>query len=151
MEKWLKALFDEDKVLFCKNLEDFLGEQNHEQLNKLFVIIDEIERASKRQADKLKSTITSDTIRYKKLYCDPVTMPSYCDLIATSNERSPVFVSEQNRRVELITINPEKKGNETFWNAFYAELKNTRVMGAWFEFFATFPFVSYNKLHINNF
>jgi hypothetical protein len=139
MQLWLKAILDEDKVLFCKNLEEYLSEQNHEHLNKLIVLIDDIERASKKQSDALKSSVTGNTIRYKKLYSDPITMPSYCDLIATSNERSPVFVSDQNRRVELITINPEKKGCDAFWDAFYAELKDPQVMGAWFEFFATFP------------
>ena len=137
--KFCKALVDEDKVLFCKNLEDFLGEQNSEHLNKLFVLIDEIERATKSQSDKLKSSITADSFRYKKLYENPIQMPSYTDLIATSNCRSPVFVSSQNRRVELITINPEKKGDEAFWDSFYKELKDSRVMGAWFHFFATFP------------
>jgi hypothetical protein len=139
MNKYLKALVDEDKVLFCKNLDDFLGEQNSEHLNKLFVLIDEIDRASRSQSDKLKSTITSDSFRYKKLYENPIQMPCYMDLIATSNERSPVFVSSQNRRVELITINPEKKGDEAFWDLFYKELEDSRVMGAWFHFFATFP------------
>ena len=138
MQRFLKALVDEDKVLFCKNLEEFLGEQNHEHLNKLFVLIDEIERATRKQSDRLKSSITADSFKYKKLYENPITMPSYTDLIATSNERSPVFVSDQNRRVELITIDPEKKGNEPFWNAFYAELKDSRVMGSWFHFLATF-------------
>ena len=138
-EKFLKALVDDDKVLFCLNLEQYLAEQNHEHLNKLWVLVDDIESANRKQSDALKATVSGNTIRYKKLYSDPLTMPSYCDLICTSNERSPVFVSSANRRVELITINPEKKGDEKFWDAFYAELEDAQVIGAWFEFFATFP------------
>ena len=133
-----EALLDKDKVLFCKNLNEYLAEQNAEQLNKLIVLIDDIERATVTESNALKSSITGDTIRLKKLYSDPITLPSYCDLIATSNERTPVFISDQNRRNEMIVINPEKKGDIKFFDKFYAELKDSKIMGAFFEFFATY-------------
>ena len=59
---------------------------------KLFVFLDDLEKCKKSKADALKSKITSTTFRYKKLYENKRTMPSYVDLIATSNEQSPVFV-----------------------------------------------------------
>ena len=135
---FIRAVFDEDKVLFCRDLVQFLGEQNAEFLNKLFVVIDDIERANRKQSDQLKSTITGDTMRYKKLYSDPVQMPCFFDLVCTSNERSPVFISDQNRRVELVMINPEKKKNDEFWKKYYTELQNHEICGAWFEFLATY-------------
>ena len=119
-----------------------MHEQNAEHLNKLWLVIDDIERATKSQSDKLKSRITSKTVRVKKLYSDPVTLPSYFDLICTSNDRSPCFISDQNRRNEMVSINPELKGdlnnNVEFWNGFYAELEDSQICGAWFEFLATY-------------
>ena len=42
-----------------------------------------------------------------------------------------------------MTINPElcgnNKENELYWDGFYAALKDTAVMGLWFEFLATYP------------
>ena len=120
-----------------------MHDQNSEHLHKLFIVIDDIERAGKSNSDKLKARISGTTIRYKKLYSDPITMPSYSDLITTSNERSPCFISDNNRRNELVVINPELKGdkpeNIEFWNSFYAELENSQTCGMWFEFLATYP------------
>ena len=64
-------------------------------------------------------------------------MPSYLDLIATSNAREPTFIGNDNRRTELVVINPELKGNRTFWKGFYEEdCQNPEIAGIWFHFLA---------------
>ena len=140
---YLTAIFGQDKVLFSSSLDDFFNAQNFEHLGKLFIIIDDIEKANQKQSDRLKSLITSNSIKVKKLYQDPITVPSYCDLIATSNEREPTFVSETNRRSELVAINPELKGDSeekvAFWDKFYEDTEDAKICGAWFEFLATYP------------
>jgi len=136
---FLEKIFDKDKVLFVFSIDDYLKEQNCEQLGKLWVICDDIEKCRKKTSDQLKGRITGNTIKYKKLYSDPVTMPSYCDLLATSNSRTPTFVGDSDRRSELIVINPEKKGDKVFWDKFYAELDDLKICGAWFEYLATYP------------
>jgi hypothetical protein len=64
-------------------------------------------------------------------------MPSYLDLITSSNSRTPTFIGRDDRRTELIEINPELKGNTKFWTELYAEFDNKQVMGSWFEFLAS--------------
>ena len=72
---------------------------------------------------------------------DPVEMPSYEDLICTSNNRTP-YIGHNDRRTELIVMNESlKAGSPTVpqgfsWTQFYAELENIEVMGAWFQFLA---------------
>jgi len=138
MRFFLEKIYDKDKVLFVYSIDDYLKEQNADQLGKLWVVCDDIEKCRHKTANLLKGRITGTTIRYRKLYCDPITMPSYCDLVCTSNARNPVFVDHSDRRSELIVINPEKKGEKTFWDAFYNELDDLIVCGAWFEFLATY-------------
>lgn len=139
---FLQALFNTSSVLFCDQVSEFLENENSEQLGKLWCICDDIERCGRKQADSLKSRITADTFRYKRLYENRVTMNSYLDLIGTSNHPRPVFVGDDDRRVELVPINPEKKGNTpeniVFWNDFYNELDSLETMGAWFHFLANY-------------
>jgi len=139
---FLQALFNRSSVLFCDQVDEFLENENSEQLGKLWCVVDDIDRCKRKQSDGLKSRITADTFRYKRLYENRVTMNSYLDLIGTSNSPRPVFVGENDRRVELVRINPEKKNdtpeNKDFWNQFYAETEDVKIMGAWFQFLSTY-------------
>jgi len=135
---FLQAIFDKTRVLYCETVSEFAENENSEQLNKLFCVIDDIERCKRKESDSLKSRITADTFRYKKLYQDKVTMPSFIDLIGTSNCPKPVFVGDSDRRVELVNINDEKVNDTVFWNSFYGELENIKVCGSVFNYFANF-------------
>ena len=111
-----------------------------EQKGKLFVVIDDIESATKKQSLALKSKISSHTFKYKQLYKDRITLPDFCDLIATSNSRTPKFVDSDNRRDELIVCNTSLQNNtpemDKFWKHFYATLEDPILMGHWFHFLA---------------
>jgi hypothetical protein len=133
---FLDRIFDEC-VLFVDSIEDFTGTYTGQQFGKLFCIIDDIQKWSKKTSSDLKSRITSDTFRLRKMYSDPITMPSYLDLITSSNSRTPTFIGRDDRRTELIEINPELKGNTKFWTELYHEFDNKQVMGSWFQFLAT--------------
>ena len=140
---FISSIFGPDKVIFCKNMAEYNSEQNANRIGKLFGVLDDIDRLKgRKEADALKSGITATTFRMKKLYSDPVTLPSQLDLITTSNERSPIFVSSQNRRVELIVMNPELKGNtpkmEQWWIDFHKESQDHEICGAWFDFLAKY-------------
>ena len=133
---FLEALFDSDKVIFCDAAKGLSEDENSEFLNKLFCVADDIEKASRKVSDSLKSKISSPTFKYKKLYSDKKTLPCYLNLIATSNARTPTFIGNDNRRTELVVINPELKNNREFWKKFYKELDNPDIMGKWFYFLA---------------
>ena len=68
-------------------------------------------------------------------------MTTYADLITTSNSRTPVFIDSDDRRSELVRMNTILDTVDvTWWDKFYEEeLENPKIMGAFFEFFATFP------------
>lgn len=114
-------------------------------LGKLVVCIDDISKASKQISDSLKSRISEPTFTMKRLYEDRKSMKTYADLITTSNNRKPVFIECDDRRSELVEINPLLEGEgQTFWDTFYKkELDDPNVVGAFFEFFATYP-LTYN-------
>ena len=134
---FLECIYGVDKTLFCEDIADLQKDENSEFLNKMWCIVDDIEKAGRKVSDSLKSKISSDTFKYKRLYHDRKTMPSYLDLIATSNAREPTFVGNDNRRTELVVINPELKGNRDFWKGFYGEdCKNPEIAGIWFNYLA---------------
>ena len=134
---FVSAIWDADKVLFCESVDDFGKDENSEFLNKQFCIVDDIEKCSRKESDSLKSKITSDTFKYKKLFQDRKTLPSYMDLIATSNSREPCFIGNDNRRTELIIINSVLKPDKAFWRGFYEEdCKCPRIRGMWFHYLA---------------
>jgi hypothetical protein len=135
-----EAIYGKDKVMFCDEITDYLAHENSEQKGKLFIVIDDIESATKKQSLALKSKISSHTFKYKKLYQDRVTLPDYCDLIATSNSKTPKFVDSDNRRDELVVCNTSLQNNtpemNKFWKHFYETLEDPTLMGHWFHFLA---------------
>lgn len=136
---FLTALLDRNKTVFADSIEQFMQPQNCRLLNKLVCFIDDIEKASKKQANALKATITSSVITVKKLFEDPIEMPIYLDLFCTSNSKEPAFVGEDDRRTELISVSPHLKGNKQFWDEFYEAIENLEIMSAWFQYLSTMP------------
>merc|ERR1712139_65501 len=135
MEHFTKALLGSDKVLKLTSVDALHGE-NHEQLGKLICVVDDIEKVSEKQANALKSRITSDTFTYKKLYRDKATMPDYMDIWMTTNEESPAFMGCDDRRQEMIKIVPKFAGKDEFWTRFYKELADPHLMRGFFDFFS---------------
>lgn len=141
IQKFSSKLLSEDHVLMVQSVKEFLSENNYFLLGRLCVVIDDVDKIkSKSVSDSLKSRITEPTFTCKKLYKDKVSCRTYADLITTSNSRNPVFIDSDDRRSELIAINPvlESEGVK-FWSQYYEELDNPEIMGAWFDFFAKFP------------
>ena len=146
-----QALYSIESVRFCENTKQYEDKFNCLSLGRMFCIVDDIDRWSKTQTDNLKSKITSDTFEYRKMRMDPVVMPSFEDLICTSNNRD-TYIGHNDRRSELIVINPCLKATnedvpEGFtWKQYYEELQDVEIMGAWFEFLASRDI---SKVHFN--
>ena len=135
VEKFAIALLGRDKVLKVENVDALSGE-NSEQLGKLFCVVDDIERVSEKQANDLKSRITSETFTYKKLYKDKRQMRDYMDIWMTTNEENPAFMGCDDRRQEMIRIVPKFSGKPKFWIQFNKELANPHIMRGFFDFFS---------------
>jgi len=131
MRYFLQALFD--SVFFCEALKNLTGEFSSQQLGKQWCIIDDVEKLTKSQSAALKGRITSNTFEYRKMYSDPIRMNCYMDLIASSNSPNPIFIGTNDRRSELVEINPELKGNREFWDRVYDEFKSTDIMASWYH------------------
>ena len=138
VRKFTESVFDVDKVIFCESVDDYMQPENSEFLGKMFCIIDDLDRLSRAQSSALKAKVTSGTFKYKELYKNKKTLPSYLDLIATSNSEKPAFVESDCRRTELAVINPELVNNKQFWKQFYASAEDTKICGMWFHFLANY-------------
>ena len=137
---FISAIFSSSKTLYYDRVEDYMSGENSEQKGRLFIIIDDIENCSRKLSLALKSKISNPSFTYKELYKNKVTLPNYSDIITTSNHREPKFIDSDNRRDELVVINPALQNNteenSLFWKTYYAELDNPELMGKWFHFLA---------------
>ncbi len=136
IRNFLEALFD-GMVLFYEQLQLMFDKFNGDQFGKLFCVIDDIEKATKRESNNLKARITATSFRHRVMYQDARSMPCYMDLICTSNEANPVFVDGNDRRTELVVINDELSSDGSFWKKLYKEFDDSTIMGAWFEMLAS--------------
>ena len=149
-----EKLYGKDRVKYLDDIASVFDKQNAEHIGVLILVVDDVERMNKATSDKLKSYVTADYRKYKKLYENPKTLKSYTDIIATSNSENPVYCDHENRRDELGKVNPCLKGDKKFWDAWYKETEDLQVLGAWFRFLAFYenplPISSENcRLDIN--
>ena len=66
----------------------------------------------------------------------------HMDLLSTSNNRDVVFIDQDDRRTEIIDINPELKAipgdkkSTQFWHELNKEFKDVNIVAAWFQYLA---------------
>ena len=138
MEKFLKKIYGENYVLFLDSLDELLGQWTGQQLGRLFILVDDIEKATKKTSTALRSLITAGHFRYRVMHQNPKRMSSFFDLVCSSNSRTPVFVGEYDRRSEMIEINPSLKADTRFWVKLNAELDDIMICSAWFQYIANY-------------
>ena len=134
-----QKLYGKDRVKYLDDIASVFDKQNAEMVGVILLVVDDVETMTKSISDKLKSYVTSDYRVIKKLYENPKTLRSYIDIIATSNSSNPTYVDHENRRDELGSINPCLKGDKKFWDAWYEEVNDLKILGAWFSFLAFYP------------
>ena len=138
--KFLEALYGQDKVAYCDTIDQVLDAQNWTFVNKLWVFIDDIKKMTVKQSLALKSMITGDTLRVKKLHSDPGSLPTFMDCVCSSNSKTPKFVEAHDRRDEIVAFNPKfaDPKMQYFWDDFYDEIEDPDVMKAWFNYLLEF-------------
>ena len=114
---------------------------------KLLILVDDIHKLSRKQQQNLKTKCTEKHFKLELKGIDSIQEVSYYDTICTSNYKDKIWVDTQDRRTEILQLNPVYKAkDQNFWNEFYQGLENMDLMKGFFDYFANYKI----KLNIRN-
>lgn len=86
---------------------------NIDQLDNLFVVLDEaIFSGDKRDADKLKSIITQEDLRYEIKGATTFMGPNHANYVILTNNMNPVYIEKTDRRYAFFHCNETWCGND---------------------------------------
>jgi hypothetical protein len=106
------------------NIEDITGHFTAILLNKVLVVVGEMDEAKdeKRSVfDRLKDIDTEDRMTVKEKCVPKFEANNVVNLIVSTNNEVPVFVEKSDRRYVICDCNPKYLGNQTFWDELSAK------------------------------
>ena len=153
-----QALVGESLCCTCPGLAQLIQHFNGRLRGKILIFIDDTEAATKRQAAQLKSRTTLKTMPYNTKHEKIQEFRCTDDLWFTSNEETPLYLREEDRRPVYFNVNGKyfdgmtsKQKNE-FFTKLYAELASTPIMKGIFDHFANAdigPFSPRDDVQVN--
>lgn len=92
--------------------------------NKIFLFIDEVTISNKKDADKIKFTISEDTITMEKKGIDAQPIPNYSRIIFASNSERMLMAGIRERRYLVLTPSPERAQEKGYFDRLHAWINN---------------------------
>ena len=139
---FMLALLGINRTFEFTQIEQLSQKFNAHLQGKLLILVDDIEKLTKKQQQNLKTTCTQKHFKLEKKGVDSTLDCAYYDPILTSNNDTNIWIETEDRRSEIIRVNPkyrQTKENKWFWDSFYKELSDKCLMKAFFEYFAKYP------------
>ncbi|MDN3646813.1 bifunctional DNA primase/polymerase [Pontixanthobacter aestiaquae] len=102
--------------------------------NKVFVVLDELNLGSGRNAyNRLKTILTSSTVAVDEKYEKAREMRNFTNWVFVSNLDAPILVEQQDRRFFVIQTHAPSRSPE-YWSSFYEWWKgNLGILKSYFE------------------
>ena len=94
----------------------FFGTFNSLMCNKVLVVCNEAGNGLRDCLDRIKDVITTPTIHIEKKGKDPIVFDNNVNGIGTTNNRAPIPIPPEDRRMSLFECSMEKKGNTEYFN-----------------------------------
>ncbi len=102
-----------------------IGRFNWHLMTQSFVVLDEAVFAGDlRQGDKLKSRITATKMTFEAKGMTPITGVNRCAYVMLTNHEHVWQATLDERRVVVIDVGDELRGNTEFWNSYFSWLKS---------------------------
>jgi hypothetical protein len=86
---------------------------------------------NKENEDQLKGLITSGVALIEKKGMPIIRVNSYVDCVMTTNQETPIPMTDDERRFAAFRCSEEKRGDLKFWDDIYARLKDGTQLSAW--------------------
>lgn len=101
------------------DIEQLVSKFNNKFANKILTVVNEannVEGDYHKTFDKLKDLITNSRITVERKGVDSIDMDDYNNYLVTTNNKSPIKISEHDRRYTLIKLNESKTGDREYFN-----------------------------------
>ena len=137
----MTALLGEDKTFELTDVKQLAEKFNAHLHMVLLVLIDDIDKLSKKQQDMLKVITTQKNFKVERKGVDSTKEKCFFDTITTSNNPDDLWICKEDRRNELVSVSDCRKqntANKPFWDQFYKGLEDLDLMKAIFDHFANF-------------
>jgi hypothetical protein len=112
----------------------FFGNFNSLLSNKVLVVCNEAGNGMRSCIDRIKDVVTSPTINIEKKGIDPIVFDNYANVIATTNNRAPIPISPEDRRLVLLDVSMAKKGDEEYFNKLLEIYNNDLAISALYHY-----------------
>lgn len=127
-----------DKVVLTANPEeDVVGRFNNMMETAFLVFMDEISKqVTNGVIDKLKNIVTEPTLRIQHKGKGSYPMKSFHRLGGLTNVwDGGITITKGSRRLFMLSMSDEKKGDTAYWNRFYALLEDERVCLGFYDYY----------------
>ena len=134
--KMLNRIVGDNKYLEVSDMKKVAGTFNGLSKNAFIINLNE---ATATQAKSLHATlkaiITDTECVIEQKGIDAVKSKNYSRVIITTNESMPIKLKKDNRRFVLIRSSNAKKGNDTYWDARFNEMKDDAVIRTIYKYY----------------
>ena len=137
----LTALLGRNLTFELRKVEELTDKFNAHLHNILVVLCDDIHKLSRKQQQNLKTVCTEKNVKIERKGIDASKEEAFYDTICTTNFLDQLWVDAQDRRNEIVHVNPCKKQSKStvnYWNEFYEGLKDLDRMKGFFDYFANY-------------
>jgi len=112
----------------------FFGTFNSLMCNKLLVVCNEAGSGLRDCIDRIKDVITAPTINIEKKGKDPIVFDNHINSIKTTNNRAPIPIPPEDRRMTLFECSMEKKGNTEYFNKLGELCEDDKAISSFYHY-----------------
>jgi len=112
----------------------FFGTFNSLICNKTLIVCNEAGSGMRDCIDKIKDVITAPTINIEKKGKDPIVFNNHTNGIGTTNNRAPIPIAPDDRRIVLFNCSMVKKGDTEYFNRLGALCENDVAISSFYHY-----------------
>ena len=135
----LVLIFSKDLCAFHVTLDTLVCRFNNDTNSKLFQWCDDVQSATRAQTRALFPLVTTPTTKYEQKGEKRIEMNEFSEIILTSNDTSPTYMSYQDRRQVVLGISScwkdkEPEERRRAFDSLYQEFDDFDIGYAWYQF-----------------
>ena len=134
-ERLCARLIGEKYAYFVDDNAELYNSFNSLFEGKLLVFVEEASgKANHQNSDTLKSKITKKKTNVNKKSVAQYTVNDYCNYVMCTNNSNPIPISKGDRRWAVFDVNPEKRGNQEYFQKLISALEDDEVIQYFYHY-----------------
>jgi len=134
-ERLCARLIGEKYAYFVDDNAELYNSFNSLFEGKLLVFVEEASgKANHQNSDTLKSKITKKKTNVNKKSVAQYTVNDYCNYVMCTNNSNPIPISKGDRRWAVFDVNPEKRGDQGYFEKLISALEDDEVIQYFYHY-----------------